>query len=163
MNQDKIKALAMELYKNEEVAIELANVIFGIRDGDYDEPDKFEFKFTENETFLIGETCVHERCKGKDTLSVDIGRYRTTKEGAELSLKRNQRANRLEMLVEYLGGLKEFVYGKKNWYVGFYDKEYEWGSYSTNTLYAPERVYMTEEVAIKVCELLNSGAYSLDG
>ena len=39
MNQDKIKALAMELYKNEEVAIELANIIFGIRDGDYDEPE----------------------------------------------------------------------------------------------------------------------------
>jgi hypothetical protein len=39
MNQDKIKALAMELYKNEEVAIELANIIFGIRDGDYDEQE----------------------------------------------------------------------------------------------------------------------------
>ena len=37
MNKDGIKALAMELCKNEEVAIELANVIFGIRDGDYDE------------------------------------------------------------------------------------------------------------------------------
>lgn len=39
MNKNKVLALAKELYTNEEVAIELANVIFGIRDGDYNEPE----------------------------------------------------------------------------------------------------------------------------
>ena len=52
MNQGKIKALAMELYTNPEVAIELANVIFGIRDGDY-EPEKFEFKFEQDKTYFL--------------------------------------------------------------------------------------------------------------
>ena len=42
-NQKEIETLAKKLWsENKEVATELANVIFGIRDGDYDEP---EFKY----------------------------------------------------------------------------------------------------------------------
>ena len=162
MNQEKIKALAMELYKNEEVAIELANIIFGIRDGDC-EPEKFEIEFKKNDTYFLAANSVSKSWSGVDKVYLEHGRYRTTQEGAELSLKRNQRANRLEMLVEYLGGLKEFVVGEENWYVGYACLEREWVSHYSEDVYIPERVYMTKEVAIKVCELLNSGAYSLDG
>ena len=160
MNQDKIKALAMELYKNEEVAIELANVIFGIRDGDYDEPEKFEFKFVEGNTYQLFVDACAEKVDGNSKELLYCGRYRTTREGAELSLKRNQRANRLEMLVEYLGGLKEFVEGGENWHIMF-KGEYKPGC--SETWFEPEKVYMTREVVKKVCELLNSGAYSLEG
>jgi hypothetical protein len=64
------------------------------------------------------------------------------------------------MLVEYLGGLKEFVEGEENWHIIF-DGEYKPGC--AETWYEPEKVYMTREVVKKVCELLNSGAYSLQG
>jgi hypothetical protein len=158
MNTYTIKALAMELYKNEEVAIALANEIFELRDS---VPEKFEFKFEKNNTYLMSMESFTSSSSG-DILSTNAyGRYRKTQEGAELSLKRNQRANRLEMLVEYLGGLKEFVDGEENWYVychkGEYCMDYD------NFIFSAEKVYMTKEVAIKVCKLLNSGAYSLDG
>ena len=160
MNKDKIKALAMELYKNEEVAIELANVIFGIRDGDYDKPKKFEFKFEDNDTYFIEATDVLGGYSGDDEIYLKNGRYRTTEEGAELSLKRNQRANRLEMLVEYLGALEEFVEDKDYWFIvrlkGIWEPKH------THAWYEPEKVYMTKAVAKAVCDLLNTGAYSLD-
>ena len=149
----------MELYKNEEVAIELANVIFGIRDGGYDEPEKFEFKVGKG-TFALRATYIGIEHSWCDEDSLSFGRYRTTREGAELSLKRNQRANRLEMLVEYLGGLKEFVEGEENWHIMF-KGEYKPGC--SEIWSEPEKVYMTREVVKKVCELLNSGAYSLEG
>jgi hypothetical protein len=149
------------LFRSEEVAIELANVIFGIRDGDYDEPEKFKFKFEKGETYVMNIESFNSGSSG-DTLScIDSGRYRTTKEGAELSLKRNQRANRLEMLVEYHGGLKEFVEGDENWFVYYYEGEYR--STCIETSFDPEKVYMPREVSKTVCNLLNSGAYSLDG
>jgi hypothetical protein len=160
MNQDKIKALAMELYKNEEVAIELANVIFGIRDGDY-EPEKLKFKFEKGKTYFLGVEDVTNFWNGTDKLNLKHGRYRKTQKGAELSLKRNQRANRLEMLVEYLGGLKEFVEGEENWYISYSNGEYASGY--EHEIFDPEKVYMTEEIVIKACDLLNRGAYSLEG
>ena len=160
MNQDKIKALAMELYTNPEVAIELANVIFGIRDGDY-EPEKFKFKFENKNTYYVSGVGIDIKASGNYEDFLTHGRYRKTEKGAELSLKRNQRANRLEMLVEYLGGLKEFVVGEKNWYLNFYNGNYI--SEYSQLYFCPERVYMTEKAIIKVCELLNSGAYSLEG
>jgi hypothetical protein len=160
MNQDKIKALAMELYKNEEVAIELANVIFGIRDGDY-EPEKFEFEFEKDKTYMMHIESYSDKYSGVDEDAILFGRYRKTKKGAEISLKRNQRGNRLEMLVEYLGGLKEFVEGEENWYVYYYEGEYR--STCIETSFDPEKVYMPREVSKTVCDLLNSGAYSLDG
>ena len=159
MRQDKIKALAMELYKNEEVAIELANVIFGIRDGDY-EPEKFEFKFEKDKTYFLGSAGIGSQYSGIYETPLNHGRYRTTEEGAELSLKRNQRANRLEMLVEYIGGLKEFVEGEDNWYISHFNGEYSSGH--EHEIFDPEKVYMTKAVAKAVCDLLNTGSYSLE-
>jgi hypothetical protein len=134
MNKDKIKALAIELYKNEEVAIELANVIFGIRDGDYDEPEKFEIQ----DDFLI---------TGKDR---------------EILYLMANRSHRLLELAAYIGGLKEFVDGEDNWYVSFSGIEDKWDYFSTRHSCSPEKVYMTKAVAKAVCDLLNTGAYILD-
>ena len=102
-----------------------------------------------------------DRWSGNIEASIKYGRYRTTQKGAELSLKRNQRANRLEMLVEYIGGLKEFVVGEENWYVYYYEGEYR--SACIETSFDPEKVYMPREVSKTACDLLNSGAYSLEG
>jgi hypothetical protein len=151
----------MELYTNPEVAIELANVIFGIRDGNYDEPEKFEFKFVEKNTYQLFVDSYADKVDGNSKELLYCGVYRKTLEGTRLSVKRNLRANRLEMLVEYLGGLEEFVEGKLNWYIIFKDEEYQ--PACSSTWCEPEKVYMTQKVMNQVCELLNSGAYSLEG
>ena len=46
---------------------------------------------------------------------------------------------------------------------GLYEDYRETAEYYFTNKHDAEKVYMTEEVAIKVCELLNSGAYSLEG
>ena len=130
---------------------------YATRDGEH---EKFEFKVGK-ETFALRATYIGIEHSWCDEDSLSFGRYRTTREGAELSLKRNQRANRLEMLVEYLGGLKEFVEGEKNWYITLC--EGLWIYDFTLKYFSPEHVFMTKKGAIKVCELLNSGAYSLEG
>jgi hypothetical protein len=132
MSTDKIKELARELWKNEELAIELANEIFELRNG---EPEKFKIP----DDFMI-----------------------TGKDREILELVEN-RSYRLLELAAYFRGLKEYVNGEENCYVGYDVAEQEWEFYSSNYVYAPYRVYMTKEVAIRVCELLNSGQYSLDG
>ena len=134
--EDKIKALAKELFdKNESVAIELANIIFGIRDGDYDEPEIEKFRIPD------------------DFMMPKVDRI--------LLQARDERSLRISMLASCHGGLKEFVEGEENWYLYFYNETYI-GDYSKYCFF-PERVYMTKQVMNQVCELLNSGAYSLDG
>ena len=93
-----------------------------------------------------------------DTLDwFDHGRYRLTREGADICLARNRRSNRLAMLAEHLGGLREFAPGKSNWYVFYSDTWYA----GSTTPYEPDKVYMTEEVATKNVSMLNNGEYTL--
>ena len=144
--QAQIKVLKTELGKLEELA---------------KGPKKFEFKFRKGETYLLENRLdfVEEGCLGSFQERIKIGVYRTTKKGAEASLERNRKANRLEMLAEYLGGLKEFVEGEQNWYV--FSSNESWKVSVSSSCYSPERVYMTEEVAMKIADMLNNGEYEL--
>ena len=69
--------------------------------------------------------------------------------------------NRLEMLVEHLGGLIEWEEGTENWHIFLRDGK--WETTTSSYCYEPEKVYMTKEVAEEVCKILNSGRYSLEG
>jgi len=113
-------------------------------------PKKFEIQYEAGCTFFINSTGLHGRQYGDDITCLYHGRYRKTKESAELSLARNKRANRLEALVDQLDGMKEFVYGEKNWYIR-YSKE-KWLINYDATLYHPGKIYMTQKCAIRVCE-----------
>ena len=104
---------------------------------------------------FVGMTDIGVNYAGSSEDYIEHSRYRDTKEQAEYSLARNKRANGLEALVmklqpDELGG---------DWYV--YKYEDKWG-YGTAYAYYPERVMMNEETAIKVCEMLSSGEYSLE-
>jgi len=126
-------------------------------------PKKFEFNFPGEKTYFVSEGQICAEWGGYNRDYLQQGRYRLTEEGAKLSLERNKKANRLEMLAEHLGGLKEFEYkkGVKNWYVT-YDNFYNaWTPALTENMYDPEKVYMTKEVAIKVANMLNKGEYEL--
>lgn len=89
-----------------------------------------------------------------------LGELRTTKENIIYKQKRNQRANRLEALVEDLQG----ELGVGDYYI-FYrieEKVYRRCARHENNTF-PDVVMMKKETAEKVCELLNSGQYSLEG
>lgn len=126
--------------------------------------EKFEFKFPYDETYGISlATIIPQIGKywGITTDNLEHGRYRLTKQGADLSLKRNRRANRLEMLVEHLGGLEGVKGGELLWTIYYSYSEGKWAIAYYSANYEPEKVYMTEEVANKVVDMLNNGEYVL--
>lgn len=118
-------------------------------------PKQFEMDYSS--CFYVAPDCVSNG--NEQTNYIEHGRYRKTKESAEMSLARNKRANRLEALVDQLDGLRKFAYGEENWYV--YKSDYTWIAIQTRKCFSPEVVYMAKECAIKVCEILNNGEYEL--
>lgn len=124
-------------------------------------PKKFKWNYTYGQTYLIDNVCILKNSDGDGSLIREHGRYRKSKEAAEQSLARNKRANRLEALVEQLGGLKKWVDGELNWVI--YLRDGLWGYTSFSLSYEPEKVYMTEECAMKICRMLNEGEFSLNG
>lgn len=120
---------------------------------------KHVIEYNEEDAFFIGIYGITNGIDGDNEDYLAHGRYRKTKENAEYSLKRTQQANRLEALIEDLQGELG---------VGDHTVCNSKGKY--NRIYAPHaphfifgNVRMKEETANKVCDLLNSGRYSLDG
>jgi hypothetical protein len=122
----------------------------------------YEIEFERDNTWCIDGDSVMGDYAGNMPGYLKHGRYRKTQQGAELSAKRNIRANRLEMLVESLGGLKEFKEGEDNFSI-FYDYHANrWIAGISTSYRRDEVVYITTaEITDKVCELLNSGRYTL--
>ncbi len=121
---------------------------------------EFKWDYEKNKTYFVRVDHIDSGYDGTDPNNIMHGRYRKTKQTAEQSLARNNRANRLEALAEQLDGLVEFVYDEKNYYICTSRTEWERG-YSTNII-CPEVVYMTRECAIEICRMLNEGEFSLD-
>jgi len=144
--QAQVEVLKQEINKLEELA---------------KKPKKFEFNFPKGKTYFVGEGQIYAEWGGYNSEYLQHGRYRLTEEGAKLSLERNRKANRLEMLAEYLGGLKEFVSGEENWHLHFDPNTAEYKKESSQRYYDPVKVYMTKEVATQVTDILNREEYEL--
>ncbi|MCP5063315.1 MAG: hypothetical protein GY936_12745, partial [Ignavibacteriae bacterium] len=69
-----------------------------------EEKKKFEIEYAEGCYSICNTMPLLTQCIKKDSANSKHGKYRKTKQNAEYSLKRNQRANRLEALVEELQG-----------------------------------------------------------
>ena len=123
-------------------------------------PKKFECKYESKKTYIINTHTYEWHYNGSDKDYIEHGRYRLTKEAAEQSFARNKRANRLEALAEQLGGLKEFETDESNYFI--YSSINGYGVSSNKLDFNPCTVYMTKETAIKICEMLNNGTFSLD-
>jgi hypothetical protein len=123
--------------------------------------EPYIIKFEKNNTYLIGVYEIIRSVNGSQFSNINNGRYRKTKQGAELSFERNRKTNRLEMLVESLGGLKEFEVGENNWYIAYSIYNKEWEIYN-NTAVDLLTVYITtKEIAQEVCDILNNKRYKL--
>ena len=146
--QAQIEVLKTELNKLEELA---------------NKPEKFEFKFPVGNTYTVTFNEVALHSSGPISSLLDYGVHRLTEHGAQLSLRRNRRANRLEMLVEHLGGLQECPRNGKEllWTIAYSYSKNKWVIVYDPINYSPEKVYMTEEVANKVVDILNNGEYVL--
>lgn len=119
--------------------------------------EQFEFDYTDG-GFMVDTCKVVYYSDWVYDLPINHGRYRLTQEVANRSLERNKRANRLEALAEQLGGLKVFEIGSYNYYIV---RSNIWIYKNNTNLYHAEKVYMTEKCAQKICDMLNSGEFTL--
>lgn len=117
----------------------------------------YRINYPDNNTYLVTSFNIGSNHTVTDKDYIEHGRYRHTKEQAEISLERNKRANRLEALAMSLPEWKPD--GK--YFIGYYDDEWVFNDV-INTTY-PETVMMPEACARKVCEILNDDRYSLEG
>ena len=122
-------------------------------------PKKYELKsgdwfVTTDYSFCVKQELTHNDYR-------KAGLERQTKEQAESLAKYLKRTARLHALVCGLGGLKEFENETKNYYV--FRSDGRWTYYYYIHLYVPGIVYMTEECADKVVEILNNCEFDLDG
>lgn len=146
--QEQIEVLKTELNKLEGLA---------------NKAEKFELKFPAGNTYTVTFNEIEPHSSGLVPFLLDYGVYRLTEHGAQLSLRRNRRANRLEMLVEHLGGLQGFTGkgGELLCTIHYSNPKDKWVIAYDPDKYEPEKVYMTEEVAIKAVDILNNGEYVL--
>lgn len=146
--QAQIEVLKTELNKLEELA---------------NKAEKFEFKFPVGNTYTVTFNEIEPHSSGLIPSLMEHGVYRLTEHGARLSLNRNRRANRLEMLVEHLGELEGFIGkgGELLWTIHYSYSEDKWVIAYDPVNYHSEKVYMTEKVANKVVDMLNNREYAL--
>ena len=146
--QAQIEVLKTELNKLEELA---------------NKAEEFEFKFPVGNTYTVTFNEIESHSSGLIPSLLEHGVYRLTEHGAQLSLKRNRRANRLEMLVEHLGSLQECpIKGKEPlWTIYYSHPKDKWVIAYDPAHYHPEKVYMTAKVANKVVDILNNREYVL--
>ena len=92
----------------------------------------------------------------------ECGEVRATEEQAEEAIRRNIRGNRLEALAHSIGGVYEFNPKRNNFFIVFDSKSGQAKVHYSMDICSAERVYMSEETACKVAEILNSGRYKLN-
>ena len=125
-----------------------------------DIPDDYVYVLADNDNLqihIIGEDICFECAEDLSRL----GLIRNTAESAWVSARRNIRANRLEALAHSIGGAYEFEFGAENYYVAV-DEDGLFDVRISSYYLEPEKIYMTEKTAEKVCEILNSGTYKLN-
>jgi hypothetical protein len=115
------------------------------------------FGYDEGNTYFLGTETISEFNSGKAENSLKQGRYRRTKEAALMDFKRQTRMMRLSALAWEVGECVE-----NGGYCVFKLPGGNKYSYGFIEFVSPSEVYMTQETATKVCEILNSGEYSLD-
>lgn len=118
------------------------------------------FEYDDYNTWYIESEKIRQVSYPTSYNCIKYGRYRRTKEQAEMDFKRQTRMMRLAALAWEVGECVEFVPDKENWYV--YKFEGIFKASFTDASFEYDKVYMTEKTAVKVCEILNSGEYSLD-
>jgi hypothetical protein len=121
--------------------------------------DKFKFVYDKDSSCYLTTTGIADSSNGADPILLHHGRYRKTKEVAEQSFARNKRANRLEAIAEQLGGLREFDNNTLLFYI--YKQHDRWRVNSVTTMFFPEVVYMTQECAQTITDMLNNGRFEL--
>ena len=120
-----------------------------------DKPKEFEWKYPYHAPFL--DHIQIREGTGCSKKLIEHGRYRQTQANAERALERNRLANRLEALAEQLD--PDWVADWSNRSQPKYTVYLSDGIHTTSLYYDTQhigQVYMSRNVAIKICNMLNN-------
>ena len=132
-------------------------------------PSKYEIEYEEWNTWCVGNYKIIQRHSGTDEDYLNSGRYRSTKKFANEHFKIQNEMMRLGALVEAV----TIEMNMEDWVADWNDEaqvkycvryNHKGGEYCLDywcTLKTVGVIYMPEEVAIRVCEILNNKEYEL--
>jgi hypothetical protein len=120
---------------------------------------KFKFKYTDGRAYYIGNLFIANDCAGTTENNLKYGLYRIFEDNAENQLYLNKESNLIGALAEQLDD---------GWVADWSDTEQEkccvaklcdTGRYTTDSTYGLKIFgvnYMSEDVAEKICKILNN-------
>lgn len=134
-----------------------------------DKPEKYEIEYEKGNTYIVDVFKIVSGCDGEPKTFLYNGRYRRTKKFANLHKEGEDKRNRLGALVEDVTiklGMEDWEADwnhqtQSKYSISYNHSRKEW-IYSSSWLGENiEIIYMPEEVAIRVCEILNNGEYDV--
>jgi hypothetical protein len=132
-------------------------------------PNKYEIEYEDGDTFFISIKTVMGEATGQSNDLLKAGRYRSTEKFTNEHFKIQNELMRLGALVEAVTiemNMEDWVAdwsddSQLKYYVDCDCKGNEYYSDCWWTLKTTGVIYMPEEVAIRVCEILNNKEYEL--
>ena len=134
-------------------------------------PNKYEIEYEDGDTFFISIKTVMGEATGQSNDLLKAGRYRSTEKFTNEHFKIQNEMMRLGALVEAV----TIEMNMEDWVADWNDEaqvkycvryNHKGGEYCLDywcTLKTVGVIYMPEEVAIRVCEILNNKEYELSG
>lgn len=119
---------------------------------------KFEFKYKKEETFIIYSGEIESKGNGDAKKKLDFGLYRISEDNAKEALQLNKEINLIGAIAEQIdvNYSKNVNFDDKKYFIYFstINKKYDYTFHEISR--ALGTVYMTKEVAKRVCEILNN-------
>lgn len=148
--------------KPEEILAELKIVRARIEflENELKKQEKFEFKYEREKTFIIYSDKIESEGNGDAKRKLDFGLYRINEDNAKEALQLNKESNIVGAIAEQIdiNYSKDINWNnKENKYVIYYDsKTGKYSSFCNSFNRYLGTVYMSKEVAKRVCEILNN-------
>ena len=148
--------------KKEEILTELKIAIERIEflENELKKPEKFEFKYEREETFIIYSDEIESEGNGDVQRKLDFGLYRINENNAKEALQLNKESNIVGAIAEQIdvNYSKDIDWNnKENKYSIYYNNQTgKYSSFYNSFNIYLGTVYMSKEVAKRVCEILNN-------
>lgn len=156
MNLTKEQILA----KIEAAEAELANL-----KAELNKPNKFEFRYSKGNTYIIDNGGILSNANGYDSLFKYLGMYRIKFANAKQAVQLNRESNLIGAIAEQIDpdfASKVLWDGDiRNYYIEYSLNSRQYVLVSTSFFKTPGVVFMPKEVAEQVCEILKSNQVSL--
>lgn len=148
--------------KKEEILAELkiARERIEFLENELKKPEKFEFKYEREKTFIIYSDEIESEGIGDVQRKLDFGLYRINEDNAKEALQLNKESNIIGAIAEQIdvNFSKDIDWNNKegNYSIYYNNQTGKYSSFYNSFIRYLGTVYMSKEVAKRVCEILNN-------